>query len=88
MVIIIGAELAVRRQKSANAPNHDPTDPDENHKWAVTYPPGAAGPPTGGEGLKKKFLQDLETIRSMILLDLACKITMDFGTISRDIMPE
>ena len=37
---------------------------------------------------KKKFLQDLETIRSMILQDLACKITMDFGTISREIMPE
>ena len=37
---------------------------------------------------KKKFLQDLETIRSMILQDLACKITTDFGTISREIMPE
>ena len=37
---------------------------------------------------KKKFLQDLETIRSMILQDHACKITTDFGTISREIMPE
>ena len=41
-----------------------------------------------GEWPKKKFLQDLETIRSMILQNLACKITMDFGTISREIMPE
>ena len=51
MVIFIGAELAVHRPKSANAPNPDPTDPDENdpdenHEWAVTDPPGAAGPPT------------------------------------------
>ena len=37
---------------------------------------------------KKKFLQDLETIRSMILQDLACKITADFGTISSEIMTD
>ena len=37
---------------------------------------------------KKKFLQDLETVRSMILQDLACKITTDFGTISGEIMPD
>ena len=42
----------------------------------------------GGVVPKKKFLQDLETIRSMILQDLACKITIDFGTISGEIMPD
>ena len=37
---------------------------------------------------KKKFLQDLETIRSMTLQDLVCKITTNFETISGEIMPE
>ena len=46
--------------------------------WVV----GGAGCGTGRGGApKKKFLQDLETIRSMILQDLACKITIDFETI-------
>ena len=37
---------------------------------------------------KRTFLQVLESIRSMILQDLACKITTDFGTISGEIMPD
>ena len=59
MVILIGAELAVRRQKRATGPNPDPTDPDENNEWDITAPPGVAGPPTGGEGVLLSRLRAL-----------------------------